>query len=135
MKRRVINSGLITAVLAMIVCVGCSLETDPGPEYILPYPDDSMLEFYQSRIDSSEFEWFLDVKGTASSFANEMVFLEDGVSTSSVIIKGEGIFHALAEVELPDKIYRLTMERPFKHLGRKSIWRIIKVETMEWPKK
>lgn len=99
----------------------------------LPYPDDETAQFYQERVDSSEFEWLTDVKGAASSFMNEFGFKKDGVSTTDIRIMGEGIYHAQVEVELPDKIVVLTMERPFKHLGRKSIWQVVGMEEKEWP--
>jgi hypothetical protein len=126
---------LILTIISSCVFVGCSYEEEVIAKYYVPYPDYEMLEYYQSRIDSSEFEWFLDLKSTASSFANEMRLSLSGVSTSSVIIKGEGIFHGLVEVELPDMIYELEMERPYQHLGRKSIWQVIAVREIEWPVK
>jgi len=129
------NSILVLAVISICIIAGCSFKKEVKAKYYVPYPDFKMLEYYQSRVDSSEFEWFLDLKSTASSFANEMRLTLSGVSTSSVIIKGEGIFHGLVEVELPDKIYELTMERPYQHLGRKSVWQVIAVKELEWPEK
>jgi hypothetical protein len=126
---------LVLTIISFYVFAGCSYEEEVIAKYYVPYPDYEMLEYYQSRVDSSEFEWFLDLKSTASSFANEMRLTSTGVSTSSVIIKGEGIFHGLVEVELPDMIYELEMERPYQHLGRKSIWQVIAVREIEWPVK
>ncbi len=115
---------------------GCKGADNTAEDKIpLPFPDERMSEFYQSRVDSSEFEWFTDVKAAASSFVNEMGFVEKGVSTSDVIILGEGLFHARVEVELPNKIIVLTMERPYKHKGKNSIWQVIGVEEKEWPKR
>ena len=119
--------------LAWFGCQGVENTTDDSIP--LPFPDERMSRFYQSRIDSSEFEWFIDVKAAASSFINEMGFVKDGVSTSDIIILGEGLFHAKVEVELPDKIMVLTMERPYKHKGKNSIWQVIQVEEKEWPKR
>jgi hypothetical protein len=119
--------------LAWFGCKGA--ENVPADGIPLPFPDEKMSKFYQSRIDSSEFEWFTDVKAAASSFINEMGFVEGGVSTSDIIILGEGLFHAKVEVELPDRIMVLTMERPYKHRGKNSIWQVIAVEEKEWPKK
>jgi hypothetical protein len=135
-KNKNIEIAIVATVLIFIGIVsGCTYEKKVRAKYYIPFPNQPMLEFYQSRIDSSEFEWFLDLKSTASSFANEMGLDVNGVSTSSVIIKGEGIFHGLVEIELPDMIYELEMERPLKHLGRKSIWQVIAVREIEWPQK
>jgi hypothetical protein len=100
----------------------------------LPFPDDETAQFYQSRIDSSEYEWFLDSKGVASSFVNEYRMVKDGYSATDAILIGEGIFYATVEVELPEKILVLEMERPFKHLGRRSIWQVTEMKEKPWPK-
>ena len=126
---------IVFGIVFICLLVGCSFKQEPKTKYYLPYPNYEILEYYQSRVDSSEFEWFLDLKSTASAFANEMRLDLAGVSTSDVIIKGEGIFHGLVEVELPDMIYELEMERPYQHLGRKSIWQVIAVREIEWPEK
>ncbi len=120
-------------VLILISCGGGKRST--GDDVSLPYPDDKMAEFYQERVDSLEFEWLKDVKGAASAFMNEYGFKRDGVSTTDIRILGEGIYHAQVEVELPDKIVVLTMERPFKHRGRESIWQVVAMEEREWPQK
>jgi hypothetical protein len=100
----------------------------------LPYPDNETAAYYQSRIDSSEYEWFVYVKDAACSFINEYRMVEDGFSSTDAILIGEGIFHATVEIELPDKILVLEMERPFKHLGRKSIWQVVEMKEKPWPK-
>lgn len=101
----------------------------------MPYPDIETAEYYQSRIDSSEYEWFLNAKDAATSFVNEYRMVKGGYSATDAILIGEGIFHATVEVELPDKILVLELERPFKHLGRKSIWQVVEMKEKPWPKK
>lgn len=111
---------------------------DSGPEKFtppLPYPGTEEALYIQARIDSSEFLWFTEIKPAASSFMNEFDYSPDGVSTTSIRILGEGIFIGTVEVELPDKILTLTMERPFKQKGKKSLWQVIKVEERPWRKK
>jgi hypothetical protein len=115
---------------------GCQDRGDSaGFDPPLPYPDDRMAAYIQAGVDSSDFLWYTDLKAAASSFMNEFGYSPDGVSTSDVIILGEGIFHGTVEVELPDKIVTLTMERPFKHKGKDSIWQVVKVKERPWPKK
>lgn len=130
-------SGFLAFILAgALACFSCAGTDNTADDTIpLPFPDERMSVFFQSRVDSSEFEWFTDVKATASSFINEMGFVKDGVSTTDVVILGEGLFRAKVEVELPDKIMVLTMERPYKHKGKNSIWQVIEVEEKEWPER
>ena len=135
-KRELFSGILIFVFSGTLIWFGCGgTDTTVDDSIPLPFPDERMSEFYQSRVDSSEFEWFTDVKAAASSFMNEMGFIEEGVSTSDIIILGEGLFHAKVEVELLDKIVVLTMERPYKHKGKNSIWQVIAVEEKEWPKR
>lgn len=125
-------------VLIIIFACGlffCGGKKQTGRQIELPYPDNETAEYYQSRVDSSEYEWFLDSKDAACSFINEYRMIEDGFSATDAILIGEGIFHATVEIELPDKILVLEMERPFKHLGRKSIWQVVEMKEKPWPKK
>ncbi len=134
--RELISGILMLAFAGVLAWFGCKGVDNTADDKIpLPFPDERMSKFYQSRVDSSEFEWFTDVKAAASSFINEMGFVKDGVSTTDIVILGEGLFHAKVEVELPDRIMVLTMERPYKHKGKNSIWQVIQVEEKEWPKR
>jgi hypothetical protein len=94
----------------------------------IPWPEEGMAKFLQAQVDSSQFEWFLDVKASASSFCNEEVFTAEPVSTADVIILGEGVFHAQVEVRLVEKTIILDMERPYKTRGVRSIWQVVKLE-------
>ena len=130
---------IITVAALLIAClIVFSCGGDSGPEKFtppLPYPGTEEALYIQARIDSSEFLWFTEIKPAASSFMNEFDYSPSGVSTTSIRILGEGIFHGTAEVELPDRILTLTMERPFKQKGKKSLWQVIKVEERPWRKK
>ena len=132
-KRKIYISILLVSVMALCLTF-CEGRKKRGRQIELPYPDEQTALYYHSRIDSLEYEWFLDAKDAASSFANEYRMVEGGLSTSDIIIIGEGLFHATMEIELPDKILMLEMERPFKHLGRKSIWQVVEMTEKEWPK-
>lgn len=101
----------------------------------LPYPDQETAKFIQAQVDSSDFLWYTDIKAAASSFMNEFGYTAEGVSTSSIRILGESLFHGKVEVELPDEIVTLTMERPFKQMGKKSIWQVTAVEERPWPRR
>jgi len=122
-------------LFAMIVgsFLFCSPRKKMEIQISLPFPDDETARFYQSRIDSSEYEWYLNSKDVASSFVNEYNMVEGGYSATDAILIGEGIFHATVEVELPDKILVLELERPFKHLGRRSIWQVVAMKEKPWP--
>ena len=125
------------SVLIIIFACGlffCGVKKQTGRQIKLPYPYIETAEYYQSRVDSSEYEWFLNSKDAACSFINEYRMVEGGFSATDAILIGEGIFHATVEIELPDKILVLEMERPFKHLGRKSIWQVVEMKEKPWPK-
>jgi hypothetical protein len=122
--------GLITITLL----ISCHKKGEISANaFRLPFPDAKMSAFYQARVDSSEFLWFTDVKATASAFMNEEV-PGSNISTGEVVIISEGLFHAQAEVQLPDKKLLLTMKRLFEEKGDNSIWQVVKVEEKIWPK-
>ncbi|MEE9553892.1 MAG: hypothetical protein V3W18_06300 [candidate division Zixibacteria bacterium] len=123
-------AAFLMACLIIFSCGGDNVRKDFTPP--LPYPDTEEALYIQGRIDSSEYLWFTEIKPAVSSFMNEFEYSSDGVSTSSIRILGEGIFHGTVEAELPDKILTLTMERPFKQKGKNSLWQVIKVEERPW---
>ncbi len=132
--RKIIFIAAISPVC--LLTIDCGGDSDSEKFTLpLPYPGTEEALYIQARIDSSEFLWFTEIKPAASSFMNEFDYSPRGVSTTSIRILGEGIFHGTAEVELPDKILTLTMERPFKQKGKKSLWQVIKVEERPWRKK
>jgi hypothetical protein len=118
---------LLSAVISLLAA--CDLKKEHKyPEPRIPYPSNERAIFLQGKVDSSQFEWFKDAKATASAFCNEELRHEGPVSTSDVIIIGQGPYQARVEVQLPSRMIILTMERPFKHKGNNSIWQVVKLE-------
>jgi hypothetical protein len=113
----------------------CDFKKKAEAQIELPYPDSALAEYYQSRVDSNEYTWYLNAKDAATAFVNEYRLVKGGFSSNDAILVGEGIFHATVEIELPDKILVLELERPFKHLGRKSIWQVVEMKEKPWPEK
>jgi hypothetical protein len=101
---------------------------EPVHEPVIPYPDQKTSIFLQQQVDSSEFEWYTDVKPAASSFCNEELPDGGNVSTADITIVNETLYRARVEVSLAGKILILTMERPYKNRGKNSIWQVIKME-------
>jgi hypothetical protein len=140
-ERPVSNRFYRLILISLLVIVGISMFSSCDwrkKQYIappeIPYPDQRFAEFLQMQVDSLRFMWFTDVKEAASSFCNDQVYNEgQGVSTDSIIVLGESLFHARAEAHLGKRTIILTMERPFKDRGLKSIWQVIKLEDKEWP--
>jgi hypothetical protein len=124
---------LVLMIIPAIALFFCGEMKQTKRQIVLPYPDNDLAEYYQSRIDSSEYEWFLNSKDAATSFINEYRMIKDGYSATDAILIGEGIFYATMEVELPDKILTLELERPFQHLGRRSIWQVVEMKERPWP--
>ena len=131
--KKIINLSLISLLICIFMF--CAGQKGHERQVRLPFPDDQTAAYYQSRVDSSEYDWYIDSKEAAASFVNEYDMVEDGYSATDAILIGEGIFHATVEVELPDKILTLELERPFKYLGRKSIWQVVGMKEKPWPKK
>jgi len=104
----------------------------PSESSVLPYPPAEDLEYYQAQADSGYQEFWLDLKAVASAFMNNSEFWQLEISTDKMVIIAEGLFKASVEVELPDGLLILNMERQFKERGRDSIWQIISVEKQEW---
>jgi len=119
----------IFLLLGVMVLITCDYKKKaPAHEPRIPYPDAAEAKFLQEKVDSMQFLWFKDIKSTASSFCNEELRIAGGVSTGEVTILSEGLFHAKVEVQLPERILILTLDRPFKNRGRDSIWQIVKME-------
>lgn len=124
--------------LLMVMTAGmfyCGKEKPPPPRAIIPFPPDSLAQYFQTRTDSSENLWLLDPKDATTAFINEYDMVKGGFSANDAILIGEGLFHATVEAELPDKILVIDLERPFKHLGDKSIWQVVSMKEKPWPKK
>ena len=111
----------------ILSCIPKKVEKVTGPQ--IPYPSPAMALYLQAQVDSSEFEWFKDVKEAASAFCNEEIPPDSGaVTTNDITVLGESLFHAKVEAHLAGKVLILTMERPFKEKGTNSIWQVVKME-------
>ncbi|OGC96005.1 MAG: hypothetical protein A2W25_09700 [candidate division Zixibacteria bacterium RBG_16_53_22] len=120
---------LLSLCISAFLVPGCSLKKEkPVRQPRMPYPDEKMSIYLQGKVDSMQFLWFKDIKATASAFCNDEMRSEGSVSTADVVVLSEELFHARAEVRLPNKVLLLTMERPFKHRGKDSIWQVTKME-------
>jgi len=120
---------LLLLCTPVLLVSACSLKKEkPVRQPRLPYPDEKMSIFLQAKADSMQFLWFKDINATASAFCNDEMRSEGGASTADVVVLSEELFHARAEVRLPNKVLVLTMERPFKHRGKDSIWQVTKME-------
>lgn len=122
-------------VFLALIIGGC-FKLDEPEEYAieLPYPTDEDILYYQAESDSGYQEWWSDIKAVTSAFLNNSQYWDSNTKPEDIIIIGEGIFHGLIEVELPDMILELTMERKFKSRGRKSVWQVIAVTEKSWPR-
>jgi len=116
-----------------LILFSCAMK-EKEPVFKFPYPDQTQILFYQARIDSSEFEWLTDSKGMASAFMNDYYIAGRDVAIDDIIINNEGLFRAEVEIPLDTVSIFLTMERPFKERGTKSIWQVINMEKKPWQK-
>jgi len=122
----------LTLLFALALATFCCVPEVPSESSVLPYPPAEDLEYYQAQADSGYQEFWLDLKAVASAFMNNSEFWQLEISTDKMVIIAEGLFKASVEVELPDGLLILNMERQFKERGRDSIWQIISVEKQEW---
>jgi hypothetical protein len=121
-----INSISAVLILAILI-ISCGSKKGSVPANIsLPYPNENGARWIQAQVDSSRYLWFLDPAATVSAFCNEYSIFDQSVSTVNVTVKDVGIFHALTEVQIGDRKLEVTLDRPFKELGEKSIWQVVK---------
>lgn len=117
---------LLLVMLMIFACARPKKDVIAPPQ--VPYPDEKSALWLQSQIDSSQYTWYLDPKATVSSFCNDNYIAGKVISTEDISVIGNGIFHASAVIQLPDKKIVFTLERPYKQLGERSIWQITKFE-------
>jgi len=123
-----------SALLALVILVpGCHRE-EFIEESDVPYPPDEEMIYYQAQCDSGYQEFWKDIKATTSAYLNNSRYAEQSVGTDHMQILGEGLFHGVVEVELPEILLQVTLERKFKSKGRIAVWQIIAVEEKPWPK-
>ena len=100
-----------------------------------PYPINENLAYYQAQCDSGNQAFWTDIKAVTSAFLNNSKYMDYKHNTEDIVILGEGLFHGKVEIPLSDMILRLTLERQFKHRGRKAIWQVTEAEEIPWPSK
>lgn len=125
---------IVSALLLSCIVIGCSGEKTSEWQDI-PYPPDEDLSYYQAQSDSGLQTYWTDIKAVTSAFLNNSKYWQYKAKTSDIIILGEGIFHGQVEIEMPDFILELTLERKFKEKGRKSIWQVVALKEKPWPVK
>jgi hypothetical protein len=124
----------IALIFAIIFVVwGCRPENKQEEFLNVPYPPNEDILYYQSEVDNGYQPFWTDIKATASAYLNNSKYAGIEVAPDDIIIVGEGIFHGTIDVEMPDYILELKMERPNKSKGRQSIWQVISVKEKPWP--
>ena len=121
-------------LLTALIFAGCTeKEPPPGPDW--PFPPDKDMIYYQAQADSGYQPFWTDIKAVASAYLNNSRYAGIPLKAEDFILRAEGLFHGRVEVEMPDYIVELTMERKFKSKGRKGIWQVVDVTEKPWPKK
>jgi len=116
-----------------ILCLGGCAPEEKQVEYTnLPYPADKDIQYYQSATDSGYQKYWIDIKAVTSAYLNNSKYNAIKVTPENIIIVGEGLFHGTIDVEMPDFILELKLERPNKPLGRKSIWQVKEAKELPW---
>lgn len=124
----------ITIVAILLACTPAKdkkVEDDTN----LPYPADEDLPLYQAEVDSGYLLFWTDIKMVSSAYMGNSKYRNYIVSNDNLVIRGEGLFIGMVEVETQDFIVELRFERPYKSKGRKSIWQVISAEEKPWPKR
>jgi len=125
---------LLISISLLFILAGCSPQKESGDFSNLPYPPDEDVLYYQAECDSGRQIFWTDIKLATSAFLNNSKYQDIKVSPEDIIIKGEGLFIGYIEVEMPDYILKLELQRPNKSRGKKSIWQVIDVKEKPWPK-
>jgi len=127
------KSILLSICLAIIVA-GCMPDKKEVEYTNLPYPANEDILYYQSECDSGYQTFWTDIKLVTSAYLNNSKYDSIRVRPEDIIIKGEGLFTGYIEVELPNCILELKLERPNKSRGNNSIWQVIEAKEKPWPK-
>jgi len=121
-------------MLVGLLVAGCTRkEPPPGPDW--PFPPDKDMIYFQAEADSGYQPFWTDIKAVASAYLNNSRYTDIRLRAEDFILRSEGLYRGLVEVEMPDFIVELTMERKFKSRGRKGVWQVIDVVEKPWPKK
>jgi hypothetical protein len=122
------------SLLIGLIIAGCvEKEPPPGPDW--PFPPDKDMIYYQAEADSGYQPFWTDIKAVASAYLNNSRYAGVRLRAEDFILRSEGLFHGRVEIEMPDIIVELTMERKFKSKGRKGVWQVVDVVEKPWPKK
>ena len=127
------KSILLSICLAFIID-GCMPEKKEVEYTNLPYPPNEDILYYQSECDSGYQTFWTDIKLVTSAYLNNSKYEGIRVRSEDIIIKGEGLFTGYIEVEMPEIILELKLQRPNKSVGTRSIWQVIEAKEILWPK-
>jgi hypothetical protein len=125
---------LLLSISLAIVIAGCMPEQKESDYTNLPYPANEDILYYQSECDSGYQTFWTDIKLVTSAYLNNSKYDSIGVKPDDIIIKGEGLFTGYIEVEMPEIILELKLQRPNKSVGARSIWQVIEAKEIPWPK-
>jgi hypothetical protein len=120
-------------IIIALLIGGCRPKQEVVDYKNLPYPPDENILFYQAEADSGYQTFWTDIKATTSAYLNNSQYDTIEVAPEDIILVGQGLFRGTIEVEMPEFILTLKLERPNKSIGRKSIWQVISAEEKLWP--
>ncbi len=125
---------LVVFIIIASAIFSCMPKEKPEVDYTnLPYPADDELLAYQTEVDSGYMLFWTDIKTVALAYMGNSKYEKYFIENDNIVIRGEGLFIGMVEVETQDFIVQLRLERPFKSKGRKSIWQVISAEEKPWP--
>jgi len=125
---------ILLLISLAIVIAGCMPEQKEVDYTNLPYPANEDILYYQSECDSGYQRFWTDIKLVTSAYLNNSKYDSIKVHPEDIIIKGAGLFTGYIEVEMPDYILELKLQRPNKSVGTRSIWQVIEAKETLWPK-
>ncbi|MCP4580367.1 MAG: hypothetical protein GY839_02020 [candidate division Zixibacteria bacterium] len=126
---------LIASVSLALLLLSCVPEKEEVDFTNLPYPADEDIIYFQTECDSGYQAFWSDIKLASSAYLNNSKYEHIRVIEKDIRIMGEGLFTGFIEVEMPEFILELKLQRPNKSKGRKSIWQVIEVKEKPWPTK
>jgi hypothetical protein len=124
---------LWSVIIIALLIGGCRPEQEVVEYKNLPYPANEDILYYQAEADSGYQAFWTDIKATASAYLNNSQYDTIEVAPEDIILVGQGLFRGTIEVEMPEFILTLKLERPNKSIGRRSIWQVISAEEKPWP--
>jgi hypothetical protein len=122
----------LPCLLLSLTLLSCMPKKDAVDNANLPYPADEDMIFYQAQCDSGYQDFWTDIKAVGSSYLNNSKYYKYDIGGDDIIILGEGLFHGTVEVELPDFILEIKLEKKFKSKGNEAIWQVTNVREKPW---